>query len=107
MINEYLNKEINKNLFINFFSRNINTIIFFNFESTLWNNIIENTYTSLVTGIKYQIDFPEILYLGDFYKINLLPWHYLPVWLIISIPIINILFLFGFFLLNFNLKIKL
>ncbi len=111
VINEYLNKEINKKFIYKFLFLGTSTLLFFLIlNPTLWNNIIENTYTSLVTGIKYQIDFPEILYLGDFYKINLLPWHYLPVWLIISIPIINILyFLFGciLFIKDFNLKIKL
>ena len=44
------------------------------------------------------------LYFGEYYKADNLPWHYIPVWMIITIPIFYLfLFLYG----SINLLIKL
>ena len=44
-----------------------------------------------------------VYFLGKFYKTSLVPFSYLPIWILISTPILNTaLFIFGFILqLNF------
>jgi hypothetical protein len=56
-----------------------------------WGRFIE----ALVYMVK--LDFPvQSLYLGNVYASNQLPWHYLPVWIVISTPpLYSLLFLIG------------
>jgi hypothetical protein len=74
---------------------------------SLWNNLIHSLLVSLETSISYNSVFPKILYLGEFYDIKNLPWHYLPVWICISTPLVYLILIFiglGIFLKNFIKK---
>lgn len=49
----------------------------------------------------------EVLYFGEFIKSNNLPWHYLPVWILITTPLIYSLFHFlGLFIFIFLRNFK-
>ena len=62
----------------------------------LWFDPINNFITSLKSFAHFNQLEMSIFYLGDFVKINNLPWHYSFVWIGASSPIIySILFLFG------------
>ena len=62
----------------------------------LWFDPINNFITSLKSFAHFNQLEMSIFYLGDFVKINNLPWHYSFVWIGVSNPIIySILFLFG------------
>lgn len=63
------------------------------FNPSLWNNFLNTFYLSINTSISYDLIFPKILYLGKFYDIKNLPWHYLLVWIGSSTPILYLFFI--------------
>lgn len=66
---------------------------------TLWENSLFNILNSISNGISYDIEFPQILYLGQFHNIKNFPWHYLPTWISVSTPIVYLILIFsGLFL---------
>lgn len=65
------------------------------FWPTLWHNPVKR----FVEVIHFSMNLPwggKLLYLGKFYRDGELPWHYVPVWMAVSIPLLYI----GFFLLG-------
>ncbi len=56
----------------------------------LWANPLENFVTAFVNMSRFRWD-GWVLYLGDFYPVRQLPWHYLLVWIAISTPILYVL----------------
>ena len=65
------------------------------FWPVLWRNPIDNFFLALSEMSKYPWD-GNILYLGENYSAANLPWHYIPVWILISTPLLySILFIVG------------
>lgn len=61
----------------------------------LWTSPIENFFYAFKSFSNYGWG-ESVLYLGKFYKGNNLPWHYISVWIIITLPTFyTILFLCG------------
>ena len=88
----------NKNLF----RKNIFRILFLLFSFPifvylfwpfLWNAPIDNFLFTIKSSANFK-SFPGqgILYLGSYYDASNLPWHYIPVWILITTPMILILF---------------
>ncbi|MEN6291533.1 MAG: hypothetical protein ABFD07_05885, partial [Methanobacterium sp.] len=97
LIYAFLTKEINKKeFFINgMIFVGINILLFFLFLPASWGNPIAFLLKTLQHFSKYDYISQE-LYLGKFIPSSNLPWHYLPVWIFISTPIIYfVLFLAG------------
>ncbi len=97
LIYAFLTKEINKKeFFINgIIFVGINILLFFLFLPASWGNPIAFLLKTLQHFSKYDYISQE-LYLGKFIPSSNLPWHYLPVWIFISTPIIYfVLFLAG------------
>jgi len=72
-------------------------LIVYIFWPFLWDDPVNKLIFTIKSFANY--DWPgEVFYLGNFYKGSNLPWHYIPVWIIVTTPIL-ILFLFfgGFF----------
>ena len=92
-----------------FFKKNINkfcyliifySLITFIFWPFLWESPINNFIFTLKSFANFNMSF-EIFYLGEFYNIKNLPWHYIPIWIFVTTPLIFFLFfLIGF--LNVN-----
>lgn len=69
-------------------------IFYFLFTPLLW----ENTFTNFLSIFNYakNINFPgHVLYLGEHYLNNQLPWHYLSVWIFTTIPLFVVLSFFA------------
>ena len=63
----------------------------------LWENPFKNFYTTIKIFSNY-LHIMQVLYNGDYYYSNNLPWHYSIVWPSITTPILYIFFfIFGFF----------
>ena len=74
------------------------------FSPYLWESPIKNFYQILnyMSQFPYRAD-STVLYMGNITHISKLPWHYIPVWILISTPpLVIFLFAIGilFFLLN-------
>lgn len=64
----------------------------FLFWPALWEHPITallHTFQSLASA--RQIDNSYSLYFGDFLRVDQLPWHYLPVWMLITLPLSHLL----------------
>ena len=59
----------------------------------LWESPITNLLYTIKSFANYNMSF-EILYLGEYYNIKNLPWHYIPVWIFATTPIIFLIFFF-------------
>ena len=57
----------------------------------LWESPFENFIVAFKSFANYDWG-GEIFYLGDYMKATNLPWHYIPVWIYISMPILIFLF---------------
>jgi hypothetical protein len=83
------------------------TILFWPY---LWGNLVQNLFDAFTKMNRFPISY-YVLYLGRFIKSTEVPWHYIPVWILITTPIIyTFLFLFGSFqaiksLINNGLKL--
>jgi hypothetical protein len=61
----------------------------------LWENPIHNFLLAFHNMSKFRWH-GDVLYLGEFIKASELPWHYVPVWILISTPLVySFLFLVG------------
>ena len=88
----------------------------FIFWPYLWSSPIDNFIISLKSFSNYGWG-GSVLYLGSYVKASSLPWHYIPVWILVSMPIMIIIFfslgifstIFLFFkkLINLSEKAKL
>lgn len=59
----------------------------------LWTDPLANFISAFVNMKKFRWDAP-VLYLGQMVRASELPWHYIPVWMIVSIPILHVVFFF-------------
>lgn len=57
----------------------------------LWENPVENLLQALNNMSKFRWN-ADVLYMGSFTKATNLPWHYIPVWITITTPVIYTLF---------------
>ena len=57
----------------------------------LWESPFENFIAAFKSFANYDWG-GEIFYLGDYMKATNLPWHYIPIWIYISMPILIFLF---------------
>jgi hypothetical protein len=78
-------------------------ISFFLFMILFWPYLWSNPLGNLINSFTVMNRFPlayDIFYLGTFIKSTEVPWHYIPVWIMITTPIVYILFFFlGSFLI--------
>ena len=69
------------------------------FWPRLWQSPYSNFISSLIV-MKNYIWSEEIFYLGEYVRGKIVPWHYIPVWISISTPLLYIiLFLIGVFII--------
>jgi hypothetical protein len=91
MIKKAKSKKIVRNLLLY-----LTLLIFFTvlFWPTLW----QNPFYQFIKAFKVAQKFPwhddTVLYLGKYIKSTELPWHYIPVWIIISTPILYVICFF-------------
>jgi hypothetical protein len=70
-------------------------IVYF-FWPFLWDDPVNKLIFTIKSFANY--DWPgEVFYLGNFYKGSNLPWHYIPVWIIVTTPILILFLIFGGF----------
>jgi len=84
----------------NFFKKNYKYLILYFiiyfltvyiFWPYLWSSPIDNFIISLKSFSNYGWG-GSVLYLGHYVKASSLPWHYIPVWILVSMPIMIIIF---------------
>lgn len=79
-------------------------ISFFLFMIIFWPNLWSNPMGNLSNSFTVMNRFPityYVFYLGTFIKSTEVPWHYIPVWVLITTPVIYSLFFFlGSFLIT-------
>jgi hypothetical protein len=64
----------------------------------LWGNPVRNLINAFIVMSRFPVSY-YVLYLGTFIKSTEVPWHYIPVWILITTPIIyTFFFLIGSFL---------
>ncbi len=81
-------------LFIYLTAFMIFTVIFWPF---LWNAPLGNFINALAVMNKFPITY-DIFYFGSFIQSTQVPWHYIPLWIMITTPLIYIFFfILGFF----------
>lgn len=69
------------------------------FWPSLWSNPFESLTNSFTVMNRFPITY-DIFYLGTFIKSTAVPWHYVPVWILITTPLIySVFFFFGFVLI--------
>ncbi len=81
------------------------SIFIYAFWPALWDAPISNLikYISNISAAK-QLDNNFSLYMGRFIRVDQLPWHYLPVWMTITLPLPYTFFLtMGVFIICHNL----
>ena len=67
-------------------------------RDSLWENPVLNFINAFGVMNRFPISY-YILYLGTFIRSTEVPWHYIPLWILITTPIIyTFFFLIGFFL---------
>jgi hypothetical protein len=59
----------------------------------LWEHPLKNFIAAFVNMKSFRWDAP-VLYLGNFTSASELPWHYIPVWILITTPILYIILFF-------------
>jgi hypothetical protein len=77
-------------LFIYLISFFIFMVLFWPF---LWDDPLGNFINALTVMNKFPVTY-DILYFGTFIKSTQVPWHYIPVWIIITTPLIYTFFFF-------------
>jgi len=71
------------------------TILFWPY---LWDSPVQNFVSAFIKMNRFPISY-DVLYLGKFIKSTAVPWHYVPLWIMITTPLLYIFFfLLGFFL---------
>ncbi|HAH31085.1 MAG TPA: hypothetical protein DCL44_02090 [Elusimicrobia bacterium] len=75
-------------------------VSFIVFMILFWPYLWENPLRNFIDAFRYMNRFPityDVLYLGKFIKSTEVPWHYIPVWILITTPVTySFLFLAGF-----------
>ena len=91
---------INKNNLSYILLKSLITIIsFFIFLITTWPLLWENTISSFLSYFEILDKYfnSKVFFLGNFYEADLLPYTYLPIWILISTPVLHLaLFVIGF-----------
>lgn len=109
----------------NYFKKNFKNFLFFSlsypilvflFWPYLWDSPLQNFIAAFNSFANYDWG-GQVLYLGKYVKANNLPWHYIPIWILITLPLpflflsltgfLKILFLFTNKILNLSEKNKL
>ena len=72
-------------------------LIMVTFWPFLWEAPLINFLFSIKSFANYNMSF-ETLYLGNYHDIKSLPWHYIPVWIFATTPIIFLIFFFKSFI---------
>ena len=90
-----------------FFKKNILKFIFFLtsypiliyiFWPFLWESPIDNLFFTIKSFVNFNWSGEGLLYLGNFHDASNLPWHYIPIWILATTPIVlTIFFIIGFF----------
>jgi hypothetical protein len=63
----------------------------------LWENPVRNLIDAFVVMNRFPISYP-VLYMGSFIKSTEVPWHYIPLWILITTPLMyTFFFLIGSF----------
>ena len=76
----------------------LSLLFFYIMYPYLWENPLLNLISSIKFFSEHRLSV-DVFYFGAFINSQNIPWHYLPVWILISIPeIIIIFFIFGLFL---------
>jgi len=91
---------INKNNLSYILLKSLITIIsFFIFLIITWPLLWENTISSFLSYFEILDEYfnSKVFFLGNFYEADLLPYTYLPIWILISTPVLHLaLFVIGF-----------
>ena len=82
---------IRKNIFKFFMLIFSFPLIMVTFWPFLWEAPLMNFLFTIKSFANYNMSF-EILYLGNYHDIKSLPWHYIPVWIFATTPIIFLIF---------------
>lgn len=98
------------------FNSSLFIITFFLFLILIWPLLWENTFENFKSYFELLSSYPsgKVFFLGKYYNSDLVPYTYLPIWIVISTPVLHlILFSYGFFILSkrlygrlINLKIN-
>ncbi|MEQ1575479.1 MAG: hypothetical protein ABL993_14665 [Vicinamibacterales bacterium] len=59
-----------------------------------WPFLWTSPWVSFVEAVNQMGSFPwnqDVFYMGSYLKANMLPWHYLPVWIAITIPLLHVI----------------
>lgn len=81
------NKTKCKKIIVSFF---IHAFLLIFFTVLFWPVLWENPFHHFINAFKLMSRYSwsgEVLYLGNYVKATNLPWHYIPVWIIISTPV--------------------
>jgi hypothetical protein len=86
-----------------YFNKNVKYIAVFIFSYVLlsyilWPYLWENPLNNFFTAFKFFSNFAfydnQIFFMGEFISATNLPWYYIPVWIIVSTPVLYLLFFF-------------
>ena len=98
------------------FNSSLFIITFFLFLILIWPLLWENTFENFKSYFELLSSYGsgKVFFLGKYYNSDLVPYTYLPIWIVISTPVLHlILFSYGFFILSkrlygrlINLKIN-
>ncbi len=76
----------------------IYTLLLISFTILFWPILWANPLYHFIEAFKELSRFPwrgkTLLYLGDYIKVTNLPWHYIPVWIIITTPVFYVICFF-------------
>lgn len=70
---------------------------FFVLMVLFWPVLWENTFQNFISAFKQMKSFPwdgYMLYMGEYERSIALPWHYIPVWILITTPVLYSVFFF-------------
>ena len=85
---KFLKKNITKIIFLIFSY----LIILYVFWPFLWKSPLTNLIFTIKSFANFNWSGEGILYLGNYHRGSNLPWHYIPVWILATMPIILMLF---------------
>lgn len=83
----------------------LNFLFFILFLILFWPLLWDDTINNFIYYFKIINDYfgSKVYFLDNYYKANFLPYSYLPIWIIISTPVLHIiLFILGFFIIFFR-----
>tara|TARA_B110000305_G_C19462967_1_gene655823 strand:- start:2557 stop:4164 length:1608 start_codon:yes stop_codon:yes gene_type:complete len=103
-LNNLVNKRFKKKFLLNLFSLFLVSIFIVFFWPYLWENPINNFIFAFKEMANFKIETYN-LFFGEVINAKNVPWYFIPMWIIITTPILYlILFLAGAFLIFYNLS---